>query len=207
MRYRLGQYQLCRGGNVCRSSAYAPTRASSVKLLLSPLGLGRIQAVVSANSCGYKPQPTSDLPIMAEKARFPRKAITRGAYRRIFASNAGRACLNSPGRTSSARLVGRRTTAVMPQPYSSNRCSSCGCSRTPVKPARYSTGQKRLFRFEKLWPSATALEAGLRPQKTTSRPGARISDSYPIKPDPLPHWRTRQRWVVERRRITQERQR
>ncbi len=149
-----------------------------MKPLLSPLGLGSTQAVVSANRCGYKPQPTSDRPTMAAKARFPRKAITRGAHRRIFDSNAGRACLNSAGKISSARLVGRSTTAVMPQPYSSSRRSSCGCSRTSVNPARWRTGQKRLFRFEKLWPSAAAVEAGLIPQKTTSRPPARMSDSY-----------------------------
>ena len=76
-----------------------------------------------------------------------------------------------------ARLVGRRTTAVMPQPYSSRRRSSCGWRRTSVKPARCSTFQKRLLPFEKLWPATAALEAGLRPQKITSRPLSRISDS------------------------------
>ena len=46
---------------------------------LRPLGLGRIQAIVPANSVGKRPQSTSGRPIMADRARFPRKAIERGA--------------------------------------------------------------------------------------------------------------------------------
>ena len=42
---------------------------------------------------------------------------------------------------------------------------------------RCSTVQKRLLRLEKLWPAAAAVVAGFRPQKTTSRPAARMSVS------------------------------
>src|SRR6202035_5818977 len=61
------------------------------------------------------------------------------------------------------------------------RRSSCGWSRTSVKPASCSTVQKRLLRLEKLWPAPAALAAGFRPQKITSRPRPRISASYLIK--------------------------
>jgi len=57
-----------------RSSEYALTRASSVKLRFRPLGLGRIQAIVSANFDGCWPHAESGWPSMIEKARFPRKA-------------------------------------------------------------------------------------------------------------------------------------
>jgi len=62
-----------------RNSEYAFTRASSEKLLLRPLGLGRTQAIVPANPVAWWPQATSGWPIMIVKARFPRKAIERGA--------------------------------------------------------------------------------------------------------------------------------
>jgi hypothetical protein len=58
-----------------RNSEYAPTRASSEKLLLRPLGLGRTQAIVPANPVTCWPDSTSGLPTMVDKARFPRKAI------------------------------------------------------------------------------------------------------------------------------------
>src|SRR6202158_5068793 len=62
-----------------RNSEYAPTRASSEKLLLRPLGLGRTQVIVPANPVACWPHSTSGWPIMVDKARFPRKAIERGA--------------------------------------------------------------------------------------------------------------------------------
>ena len=62
-----------------RNSEYASTRASSEKLLLRPLGLGRTQAIVPANPVTCWPHSTSGLPTMVDKARFPRKAIERGA--------------------------------------------------------------------------------------------------------------------------------
>jgi DNA-binding transcriptional LysR family regulator len=62
-----------------RNSEYAATRASSEKLLLRPLGLGRTQAIVPANPFACRPHATSGWPIMVDKARFPRKAIERGA--------------------------------------------------------------------------------------------------------------------------------
>jgi hypothetical protein len=40
--------------------------------------LGKIQAVVPANSAGYRPNATSGWSIIAEKARLPRKATERG---------------------------------------------------------------------------------------------------------------------------------
>ena len=62
-----------------RNSEYAATRASSEKLLLRPLGLGRTQVIVPANPVACWPHSTSGWPIMVDKARFPRKAIERGA--------------------------------------------------------------------------------------------------------------------------------
>ncbi len=62
-----------------RNSEYAPTRASSEKLLLRPLGLGRTQAIVPAHPVACWPHSTFGWPIMVDKARFPRKAIERGA--------------------------------------------------------------------------------------------------------------------------------
>ena len=62
-----------------RNSEYAATRASSEKLLLRPLGLGRTQVVVPAKPVAYWPHSTSGWPIMVDEARFPRKAIERGA--------------------------------------------------------------------------------------------------------------------------------
>ena len=62
-----------------RNSEYAATRASSEKLLLRPLGLGRTQVIVPANPVACRPHSTSGWPIMVDKARFPRKAIERGA--------------------------------------------------------------------------------------------------------------------------------
>src|SRR5262249_13766936 len=79
------------------------------------------------------------------------------------------------------RMVGRRTTAVIPHPYSSRRRSSRGWRRISVKPARCSTRQKRFDGFEKLCPAAAALAAGVRPPKTTTRPSARMSGSYPVE--------------------------
>ena len=62
-----------------RNSEYAATRASSEKLLLRPLGLGRTQAIVPANPIACWPHSRSGWPIIVDKARFPRKAIERGA--------------------------------------------------------------------------------------------------------------------------------
>jgi hypothetical protein len=66
-------------GRAARSSEYARTRASSVKLRLRPLGLGSIHAIVPPNPDGYRPHSTSDWPVIIEKPRFPRNAIERGA--------------------------------------------------------------------------------------------------------------------------------
>jgi hypothetical protein len=118
---------------------------------------------------------------MVENPRLPRKAIARGANCRILSSNSDRAALNSSADTSAARLVGRRTTADIPQRCSSRRRSSFGWSGVSVNPARCRTRQNRFDGFEKLWPAAAALAAGFRPQKTTSRPLARMSDSYLVK--------------------------
>ena len=112
-------------------------------------------------------------------------------------SNPTRALRNSSDNTSSARLVGRPTTAVMPQPYSSRRRSSCGWSRTSVKPASCSTVQKRLLRLEKLWPALAALAPGFRPQKITSRPLPRISGLYLLKSHRRPPTRCVQ-WLSRR---------
>ena len=113
-----------------RSSAYALTRASSVKPLLRPLGLGRIQAIVPANPVGGGPS----------RGLADRSWSTRRAFRERRSNEVRNAAswlqirvgprLNSSGETSAALLVGRRTTAVMPQPYSSRRRSSCGWRRT-----------------------------------------------------------------------------
>jgi hypothetical protein len=62
-----------------RNSEYDATRASSERLLLRPLGLGRTQAIAPANPVACWPHSTSGRPIMVDKARFPRKAIERGA--------------------------------------------------------------------------------------------------------------------------------
>jgi hypothetical protein len=62
-----------------RNSEYAATRASSEKFLLRPLGLGRTQAIVPANPIACWPHSRSGWPIIVDKARFPRKAIERGA--------------------------------------------------------------------------------------------------------------------------------
>ena len=66
-------------GRAARSSEYARTRASSVKLRLRPLGLGSIHAVVPPNADGHRPQSISDWPVIMEKPRLPRNAIERGA--------------------------------------------------------------------------------------------------------------------------------
>ena len=68
-----------------RNSEYAATRASSEKLLLRPLGLGRTQVIVPANPVACWPHSTSGWPIMVDKARFPRKAIERAGDARLVA--------------------------------------------------------------------------------------------------------------------------
>ena len=52
-----------------------------MKPLLRPLGLGSTQAVTPPNVDGCLPHSMSGLASMADRARFPRNATTRGSYR------------------------------------------------------------------------------------------------------------------------------
>src|SRR6476646_10365285 len=159
-----------------------------VKLRLRPLGLGSTHTAAPAMRRRCWPQLTGLAPGTTEMACLPRNAKTRGANVRILASKGAREFCISARDKSPACAVGRVTTAVMPQPYSSNFHSSDGTRSRSVKPANWMARQKRLLGFEKLCPSVTAVSAGLTPQKTTSSPRSGCpADMHPPCLPPAPY--------------------
>ncbi len=94
-----------------------------MKYRLSPLGLGSTQTATCANGFGNGPHATLRSPLNIDRARLPRNAIARGAYRRILASSSLCAARNSFDRnfggytTWSAHHCGETTAVIKKAPF------------------------------------------------------------------------------------------
>ena len=121
-----------------------------VKAQLRPLGFGNTHTADPPRVVGCNPHCGLRRFRNAEIAGLPRKATNLGLNFAILRSKAGRAAVKSSLLRWAALTVGRATAEVIPQPRSSSRCASCGSSCLEVKPARYSTRQKRFVRFAKM---------------------------------------------------------